>query len=630
MKKFSIRTSFAALAFAAALLGAAAPAQAVKPDLKMVKAWVAYEDNPITPVSQVCPGDKLVAVFTYKNNSQSNITKSYINCCVRDDGWMKSVKGTKLKKKKSATQDIEFTAGPEVGQQRITIHLDYGQAIAESKENNNKKTVTFIVLEPELELGSNEREFGPEEAKSRELSVKGNVRWTARSSSGWLRVRRDSGRGNGRILYDVDEQAFEDDRTGTITVSGGGLTRTFTVTQKGVVLELGASEREFEKAGGSGRELSVTANVAWTAKSSVPWLKLKKSSGNGNGAIIYDVAANPWYGETGYREGTITVSGSRLTRTFTVKQQGGKLEMVELTLGATSRTLGWEATNGRELSVKANVAWTAEASAGWIRLRTTGGTGNGTILYGLTANTGSFARVGTITVKGGLTQTFTITQSAKNATTIPGGWHDVIGAPSLALGASERTFTAEAANGRELKVTANVSWTATSSASWLKVRTAGGSGNGSILYNVAANTGSGSRTGTITVSSGGLSRTFTVTQSGKKAKAKRAGAKEIEPAWVTTSDKADGGAVLDGDEGTGWGPVGAGGGWLVLTYPEAVAVKDVAVKGDGLPGQGVRVLLSEDADDWLEGTEGRAQYVWVILPEEAEGATVTEIAVETE
>jgi hypothetical protein len=83
------------------------------------------------------------------------------------------------------------------------------------------------------------------------------------------------------------------------------------------------------------------------------------------------------------------------------------------------------------------------------------------------------------------------------------------------LAANSRSFTAASANNLELQVSADVPWTAQSSASWLTVNTASGNGNGTIIYNVAANTGTASRTGTITVSGGGLARTFTVTQEGQ-------------------------------------------------------------------------------------------------------------------
>ena len=101
---------------------------------------------------------------------------------------------------------------------------------------------------------------------------------------------------------------------------------------------------------------------------------------------------------------------------------------------------------------------------------------------------------------------------------------------------TSRSFTADAANSKELSVTATVSWTAKSSASWLTVKTASGSGNGKIVYNVAANSGTSSRTATITVSGGGKTATFTVTQSGK------AGGVQLwknGPYWAETNIGAD-------------------------------------------------------------------------------------------
>lgn len=84
----------------------------------------------------------------------------------------------------------------------------------------------------------------------------------------------------------------------------------------------------------------------------------------------------------------------------------------------------------------------------------------------------------------------------------------------LKLAASSRTFSAAAAGGQKLAVTANVKWKAKSSAKWLKVKTASGSGNGTIKYDVAANKGTKSRTGKITVKGGGVTRKFKVTQKG--------------------------------------------------------------------------------------------------------------------
>ena len=177
-----------------------------------------------------------------------------------------------------------------------------------------------------------------------------------------------------------------------------------------------------------------------------------------------------------------------------------------LELASSSRTFTADAAGGKEVGVTANVPWTAKSSASWLTVKTASGTGNGTVSYNVAANAGTAPRTGKITVSGsGYARTFTVTQSGKDVT--------------LTLGASSRTFTADAANGKEFEVAGNVTWTAKSSASWLAVKTASGSGNGRIAYNVAANTGTGSRTGTITVEGCGVKRTFTVTQLGKGMKA---------------------------------------------------------------------------------------------------------------
>ena len=85
--------------------------------------------------------------------------------------------------------------------------------------------------------------------------------------------------------------------------------------------------------------------------------------------------------------------------------------------------------------------------------------------------------------------------------------------------------------------------------------------------------------------------------------------------------------MADGDEETGWIPEGTGCAWVVLSLPEPVEVTEVVVSGENLPEE-MRVLLSEDAAEWVEGEGGIARYVWVAW--EGEGVVVKEIRVESE
>ena len=754
------------------------------------------------------------------------------------------------------------------------------------------------IVETQLELDAESRSFTAAAAKSKELGVKANVAWTAKGSADWITVRTASGKGNGKVVYDVAENPGTAARTGAITVSGGGVARMFTVTQGGstAALSLGASSRTFTAAAAAGKELGVTANVAWTAESSVPWVTLQTKSGTGNGKIVFSVAANTG---TSARTGTITVSGGGKTATCTITQEKNE---VKLEVSPANREFTCAAAGGKELGVTANVAWTAKSSVSWIKLSKASGSGNGKVAFSVAENPDSKSRTGKITVSGGgKTATCTILQaekivklgispaersfgpgvqdgkeasvtanvkwtakssaswlkltkssgngngkvaytlaankaeSGRSATiTVSGGGktakctirQDKM-VVALSISPESRSFSHSAQDGKEASVKANVKWTAKSSASWLQLSKSSGNGNGKVAYSLKANNSSSDRSATIKVTGGGKTATCTIRQAAKKPNlrfyrprgwpaavfvttderslstrttftantnpvvcirwawdnngeavapshtvrfkvtgpdsceklfssasldtqhyrcshlyygkvdllggayaapskdgvytatvtldpwdevaeknesdntasvtftvvhnglntgpaAPHDGGSSVDHDWallgldgaerdeegekgakkgvaernvvsetaeevsaeatdgrardggsddegwvvVTTSDQIDGGVLLDGDEGTGWGPVGEGGGWVVLSYSEPIDVKGVAVKGEGLPEEGVRVLLSEDADEWLEGTEGRARYVWVLLPEEAAGATVTEIEVE--
>ena len=486
-----------------------------------------------------------------------------------------------------------------------------------------------------LALSASSRSFSAAAASSKELGVTANVSWTAKSSVSWLSVKTSSGKGNGKIVYNVAANAGTSSRTGKITVAGGGLTRTFSVTQNGnsgggtATLTLGASERSFAAAAANSKELGVTANVSWTAKSSASWLAVKTASGKGNGKIVYNVGANKG---SALRTAKITVTGGGLTRTFTVTQSG---KSATLTLGAGSRTFTASAENSKELAVTANVSWTAKSSASWLAVKTTSGSGNGKIVYNVAENTGETVRTGTITVSGGgLTRTFTVTQCDSDT--------------QLELEESGRSFTAEGVSSMKLHLRANVEWSMESSAPWLRVAilgsaggvAGGGSAMGStptpvvpynpwtdtIIYDVAENTGSLTRTATITVSGGGLTRTFTVTQYGMGQKSLKAKT-SVGRVWVTTSDGTDGSAVVDGNEGTGWSPSEAEGAWVALTLEEERPVDGVEVVGENLP-DGMQVLVSVDGDTWSEERGDAVSYLWVLLPGEGVVPTVREILTE--
>ena len=178
-----------------------------------------------------------------------------------------------------------------------------------------------------LELGTTSQSFAATAASGQQLGVTANVGWTAKSSASWLTVTAGSGTGNGSVAYNVAANTGTEERTGAISVTGGGLTRLFLVKQSGAaaMLELAATSKNFAANAVGGQKLGVVANVAWTATSSVSWLTVTTGSGTGNGTITYTVAANTGTGE---RMGAVTVTGGGLTRIF-LATQAGKAETPE-------------------------------------------------------------------------------------------------------------------------------------------------------------------------------------------------------------------------------------------------------------------------------------------------------------
>ena len=333
--------------------------------------------------------------------------------------------------------------------------------------------------------------------------------WTASDSAGWITIASgsSSGTGDGMVTYSVTANTGAQ-RTATITVAG----RSHTVTQQAPLplctYTISPATRTVSASAGS-YTVSVDAlraDCSWTASESAGWITIASgsSSGTGDGMVTYSVTAN-----TGaQRTATITVAG----RSHTVTQQA-PLPLCTYTISPAARTVSASA-GSYTVSVdalRADCSWTASESAGWITITSgSSGSGDGTVTYSVTANTGD-QRSATITVEG---KRHTVTQEAGSCT------YSILPATrTVSASAGSYTVSVDA-------LRADCSWTATESAGWITI-TAGsnGSGDGTVTYRVTANAGS-QRSATITVAG----RSHVVTQN---------------PVYSCGTDQIDGGNAAD-------------------------------------------------------------------------------------
>ena len=209
-------------------------------------------------------------------------------------------------------------------------------------------------------------------------------------------------------LVEADHQAFNTMLFGWTFATGGSTQRTsiqnfdLYFPKSSCGYGTNPASASLSSAAQSGN-ITVLATVGcpWTAVSdSITWLTIPSGSGNGtgNGTVTYNVTAN-----TGtVRTGNITIGD----QVFTVTQANGCTYAINPTIRAHT----YSAAAGQTVAVTAGTGctWTAVSNNAWITV--TGGasgTGNGTVTYSITANTGA-ARSGTITIG---SQTFTVNQA---------------------------------------------------------------------------------------------------------------------------------------------------------------------------------------------------------------------------
>lgn len=242
-------------------------------------------------------------------------------------------------------------------------------------------------------------------------------------------------------------------------------------------VNVSATPTSFQAGGGSGT-LSITTSrdCEWSATVATPWIRLGDSTtGQGDATLSFTVARNA---DPAVRKGAITVGSQQVDLIQDAAQ-------CVITITPPSGVIGAVGGPGTHFITASSpqCAWTARSEVDWMSiLDGAQGSGNGQVRYNAQRNAGP-ARNGTLTIAG---QAVVITQ--------PGGCDYSLQPGSADLGES----------GGAGRVTVNTSpgctWTAATTAPWLTLTDAKGTGAGAFSYSVPANTvGLPARSGNVTV-----------------------------------------------------------------------------------------------------------------------------------
>ncbi len=324
---------------------------------------------------------------------------------------------------------IPATAATGLARMRVSMSADGYLEACDTQGNQDVEDYSVNISAPPPVLNASPLSVTfPAAASSEAISITANVGWSATENVSWLSLANAGGNGNGFFTVNCLENTGASSRTATVTVSGGGLTRTISVTQQGAdaYLEVTPLSVSFSAAASS-ETATVTANVGWSATESASWLSLANADGAGNGSFTINCLENTG---TAPRTATVTVSGGGVTQNITVTQLG-----TAPSLGITPTSVSFPAAPASEnIAVTANVGWSATESVSWLSLANASGSGNGSFTINCLENTGTAPRTATVAVSGsGITQNITVTQEgADDPGTGTPSWGEPI--PTIASG----------------------------------------------------------------------------------------------------------------------------------------------------------------------------------------------------
>ena len=184
------------------------------------------------------------------------------------------------------------------------------------------------------------------------------------------------------------------------------------------VYSISPTSKSFGYSGGSGSiGVTTTSGCSWNASSNASWINITSgSSGSGNGTVSYSVSANTGSSRTG----TITIAG----KTFTVTQGGGPIGPGSCpeSISPVSKSFGsGGGTDNVNVVAPDGCNWTASSSdPSWLIITSgNNGTGDGTVNYSVSPNTGESFRTTEITITGDTSKTFKLNQVGAGAGPAP-------------------------------------------------------------------------------------------------------------------------------------------------------------------------------------------------------------------
>ncbi|MFZ4544304.1 MAG: BACON domain-containing protein [Saprospiraceae bacterium] len=331
------------------------------------------------------------------------------------------------------------------------------------------------------------------------FTISSNINWNIVSNMSWLTVNKSNGNGNATITVNASANPLLIPRIAQLTISGQNVSsKVVVITQNGIPPSLSVSPTYLGIAAqlNSTTSFNITSNISWSLFSNQNWLQPSSQSGSGNALITLTAQKNA---AINTRQATITCSASGVPdRTISVTQ-----EAATPTLSANPQVLSIAsfANSQQSFSVLSNTSWSTASNQSWLKINTTTGFGDATVIITADLNPGIIQRTAQIVVSSnGLPdETVVVTQDAST--------------PFFEAVPNDLTISTAANNNRQIFISSNTDWSVMSNQTWLDLSKLNGRGSGSIVLLAQENATTQARNAILTFTPIGSGvKTISITQ----------------------------------------------------------------------------------------------------------------------
>ena len=382
-----------------------------------------------------------------------------------------------------------------------TIETRTCEIKATTKDNTAVMTVTqafgvFLTISPEsFECGEAGGEF--------DVTVSSNDNWSVTNLPDWIMCSATSGSGDATITLTVHAIIgdMSSDREANVVIGNEQIQKTLHVVQHldpQISISVAPGQVEMPWEGGLAT-LNVTCEGAWTASTTVDWIALDKTEGEGDTELTVTVSENS---DLTPREANIElVSSTGLNAVVFVKQEAAPdphfLDVSPLDIFFAKEG------GSQEITIGCDTEWKVDLVSDWLSVSEMIGTGDATISLIAEPNSFEVPRAAEFYISSeGLDRRVKVSQEAGDEIMVATFVPDTI-------------FASYTGGVYHLEMTSNASWQLESS-SWIGLMTTSGEGDASLDIVVDFNSAEFSRMGYVrAVNNGQVLGRAIVAQEGK-------------------------------------------------------------------------------------------------------------------